>query len=89
MPLNRMLAEFDCDRCGRKFHVSLEPAEPIPQGWSQHDCAVDAARGGVGYRADDDQDGLGYSSVVGDLECLCATCTLKQDELEEESMENP
>ena len=76
MPLINVVAEFGCDFCGRQFVVSIDPAPDVPDGWSTFDVAVDAVRGAVGYRSDD----AGLSSVVGEFEVLCATCTRVNDQ---------
>ena len=37
-------AKFECDDCGVRFEVDLDPAVNVKPGWSLFDQAVDALR---------------------------------------------
>ena len=43
--LIHLRAKFECDDCGIKFEVNLDPALDVTTGWSLFDYAVDALRG--------------------------------------------
>lgn len=38
-------AKFECDDCGERFEVEMNPALNVVSGWSLFDQAVDALRG--------------------------------------------
>jgi hypothetical protein len=74
MSVHRIEAVIDCDGCGHRFSVELDPAYK-PKCWSLWDCAVDGVRGGQRGTIGD----RGHTSVQGGL-CLCPVCTGTVDE---------
>jgi transcription elongation factor Elf1 len=63
MSLVNIRATFDCDICGKRFSVELDPATSTTEMPTVFDLAVDACRGSVGYQG---PDGPGFSCVDGD-----------------------
>lgn len=77
MTFKTMRAHLECDGCGEAMTFDIDGAYAPPAGWSVHDLAVDACRGGHV------REGRGFSSVQGESDqCLCAKCTRTVDALD-------
>ena len=42
--LVKVIAEFECDKCGNREQFDIDAAYKPPAGWSVHDLALDATR---------------------------------------------
>lgn len=71
MSIASITAVVACDACGTRFSVDLDAAYKPPAGWSLHEVAEDAVRGGGGELLD--------SCSVQDGQTLCAACTRQAD----------
>lgn len=79
MALIEIRAEFRCDSCRRTFSVAIDPAPPVPEGWSMFEKAEDALRGSLDYKGPYDDNGtLGATSFQNDMH-LCGPCTHEAD----------
>ena len=74
MSVHKITATVDCDNCGKRFTVELDPADKLPEGWSLWDEVEDAVRGGVATG-----NPMGESTSVQDGKMLCAECTRERD----------
>lgn len=84
MPLQRVVAFWECDQCGTEFSVELDPARVPPRKWSVFELAEDAARGACCYECKEDKGRYG-SAVRGGL-VLCGSCAREFDDKEDEVM---
>lgn len=75
-------AQFECDECGNKFVVRLDPGyAPDGDNWTVFGIAEEAIRGGHTYMDEMDDPYPGIASVDGQRH-LCAGCTREQDKEE-------
>jgi hypothetical protein len=67
-----VLATIECDCCGTRFKVEVDPGSTRPKDWSFYELVVDAVRGG------DVHEGESHCSVEGD-KLRCGKCTSEED----------
>ena len=68
-------AKFECDSCGIKFTVKIDPAWKSPINWSLYEVAEDAIRGGQAYEDEADYPHCFRFGSVRDNKHLCALCS--------------
>lgn len=73
-------ATFECDECGKKFYVQIDPASSQCADWQVMEIAEDAIRGGQCYRDERKDEFPGIASVTDDKRHLCARCTRAMDD---------
>lgn len=81
--LKEIIAHFECDRCGTKFTVGMDPATEAGMGTydSLFDIAVDTISGGVDYREPGRRFMFKTSgSVSKQGHHLCSDCTSLMDQ---------
>jgi hypothetical protein len=78
MSLINIIATIDCDECGKRFSVYLDPADRVPSEWTLFEKAEDEVRGGTSIVLDKDTDPLASTSVQKG-KMLCTICTEEED----------
>lgn len=84
MSVDWIRAQIECDGCGSRFLVELDPAYTPPAGWSPHDVAEDAVRGGMRVPQKGEIPITGDTSVQ-EGRMLCPACTRKADAEDDEA----
>ena len=75
MTLVNIRAAIDCDRCGKRFHVEIDPTDT-------GNCAYDMVIDNIDTGLHDDANGRGFVSMHH-AEMLCVDCTRVADGEEE------
>lgn len=83
MSVKNLVATISCeggyDGCVGIFHVEVDTAAKIPEGWDLMDVIKDSVRGGMNVTDD-----IRGSSSVQDDQMLCPACTAYKDRVTED-----